>query len=255
MSGSATLVRAIKTRLRTQGISYRELGKLIGVSEPTVKRDLARGNFSLQRLDKICDALGISVTELIQPGDSAASLTELSEQQEQALATDPHALVITYLIVNDWKFDEIVAIFQLTENQLVHVLLKLDKLRIIDFHPQKRIRKLTARNFSWRKDGAVQAYFLRRVIPEFFDARFDAQGDEFRFVGGLLSAASVLRLQASIRRFAAEYEQLAHQDARLPFEQLNSCSAILALRAWEFSEISKLRRDKTARGSKNKRKA
>jgi hypothetical protein len=55
MSGSATLVRAIKTRLKTQGISYRNLGKLIGVSEPTVKRDLARGNFSLQRLDSICD--------------------------------------------------------------------------------------------------------------------------------------------------------------------------------------------------------
>ena len=124
MSGSATLVRAIKTRLKTQGISYRELGKLIGVSEPTVKRDLARGNFSLQRLDRICDALGISVTELIQPADSAC-LTELSEQQEQSLATDPQALVITYLIVNDWKFDEIVSIFQLTENQLVHVLLKL----------------------------------------------------------------------------------------------------------------------------------
>src|ERR1700743_2817106 len=174
MSGSATLVRAIKTRLKTQGISYRELSKLIGVSEPTVKRDLARGNFSLQRLGRVCDALGLLVTELIQPGDSA-SLSELGDQQEQALAADPHALVITYLIVNDWRFDEIVALFQLTENQLIHVLLKLDKLRIIDFHPPKRIRKLTARNFSWRKDGAVQAYFLRRVIPEFFDARFDAQ--------------------------------------------------------------------------------
>jgi transcriptional regulator with XRE-family HTH domain len=253
MSGSATLVRAIKTRLKTLGISYRELSKLIGVSEPTVKRDLASGNFTLQRLDRICDALSISITELVQPGDSA-SLTELSEPQEQALASDAQALIVSYLIVNDWKFDEIVAIFQLTESQLVHVLLKLDKLGIVDFRPPKRIRKLTARNFSWRKDGPVQAYFLKRVIPEFFEARFDAQGDEFRFVGGLLSPSSVLRLQASIRRFAAEYEQLAHQDARLPFEQLSSCSAILALRAWEFSEISKLRRDKTARGSKNKQK-
>jgi transcriptional regulator with XRE-family HTH domain len=253
MSGSATLVKAIKTRLKAQGLSYRELGKLIGVSEPTVKRDLARGNFSLQRLDRICDALGISVAELIQPAEAAA-LTELSEQQEQALAADPQTLVVTYLIVNDWKFDEIVATFQLTDSQLVNVLLKLDKLRIVDFRPPKRIRKLTARNFSWRKDGAVQAYFLRRVIPEFFDARFDAPGDEFRFVGGLLSASSLLRLHASIRRFAAEYEQLAHQDASLPFKELSGCSAILALRSWEYSEISKLRRDKTVRGSKNKQK-
>ncbi|HEY0747290.1 MAG TPA: helix-turn-helix transcriptional regulator [Steroidobacteraceae bacterium] len=249
MSSSATLIRAIKLRLKAQGLSYRALGALIGISEPTVKRDLARGNFSLQRLDKICDALGVSVTDLLQASEGAP-LTELGEQQEQALAADPQALIITYLLVNDWKFDEIVSIFKLTDNQLVSVLLKLDKMRIVDFRPPKRIRKLTARNFSWRKDGAVQAYFLRRVIPEFFDASFDAQGDEFRFVGGLLSASSVLRLQASIRRVAAEYEQLAHQDARLPFAQLNSCSAILASRSWEFSEISKLRRDKAARGSK-----
>jgi len=71
---------------------------------------------------------------------------------------------------------------------------------------------LTSRNFSWRKDGAVQAYFLRRVIPEFFNARFDLQGDEFRFVGGLLSASWMLQLKAAIRRVAAEFELCAHQE-------------------------------------------
>ena len=227
MSGSAVLVKGIKTRLKAQGISYRRLAELIGVSEPTVKRDLARGNFSLQRLDRICDALGVSVTDLVQPAEHAP-MTELSEQQELALVKR--------------EADEIVSAFQLDENQLVSLLLKLDELRIVDFHPPKRMRKLTARNFSWRKDGAVQDYFLRRVIPEFFNARFDSPGDEFRFVGGLLSSSSMLRLQASIRRFAAEYEQLAHQDARLPLEERHGCSAILALRAWEYSEFSKLRR-------------
>ena len=56
----------------------------------------------------------------------------------------------------------------------------------------------------------------------------------------------MLRLQASIRRFADEYEQLAHQDARLPLEERHGWSAILALRFWEYSEFSKLRRDKPA---------
>src|SRR5271156_3023153 len=99
MSGSAILVKGIKSRLRAQGISYRELAKLIGISEPTVKRDLARGNFSLHRLDKICHALGVGVADLVQPAENAP-LTELSEVQEQALATNPRALVVTYLIIN-----------------------------------------------------------------------------------------------------------------------------------------------------------
>lgn len=241
MTGTATLVKGIKTHLKEQGISYRELAQLIGVSEPTIKRDLARGNFSLHRLDRICDALGVSVTDLAHatPG---APMTELSAEQEQALVTDPRALVVTYLIVNDWKFDEIVSTFQLDDNQLVNILLKLDQLGIVDFRPPKRMRKMTALNFSWRKDGAVQEYFLRRVLPEFLDDRFDSQGDEFRFVGGLLSGASILRLQASIRRVAAEYELLSHQDARLPLDERHGCSAILALRSWEYSEFSKLRR-------------
>jgi transcriptional regulator with XRE-family HTH domain len=241
MGSTSVIVRGIKARLKARGVTYRELAARLGVSEPTIKRDLGRGNFSLQRLDGICDVLGVGVADLIAAEDTSA-LTELSEQQEQALATNPRALVVTYLIVNDWKFDDIVSTFQFDANELVSVLLKLDKLRIVDFRPPNRMRKLTARNFSWRKDGAVQEYFLRRVIPEFYNARFDLQGDEFRFVAGTLSRGSMLRLQASIRRVAAEFEQLAHQDGRLPLADRDGCSAILALRSWEFSEFSKLRR-------------
>jgi transcriptional regulator with XRE-family HTH domain len=241
VSGTAVIVRGIKARLKARGMTYRELAVRLGVSEPTVKRDLARGNFSLERLDRICDALGVEVGDLVESEETSA-LTELSEQQEQALVTNPRALVVTYLIVNDWKFDEIVSTFQFDANELVNVLLKLDKLRIVDFRPPNRMRKLTARNFGWRKDGAVQEYFLRRVIPEFFNARFDLPGDEFRFLAGTLSSGSMHRLQASIRRLVAEFEQLAHQDARLPLAERNGCSAILALRSWEYSEFSKLRR-------------
>jgi DNA-binding Xre family transcriptional regulator len=222
-------------------MSYRELAQLIGVSEPTVKRDLSRGKFSLERLDAICEALGVEVTDLLQPASKAA-LTELSEEQEQALVANPKLLLVTYLVVNDWKFSEIVATFRLDENELVSVLLKMDRLRIVDFRPPTRMRKLTARNFSWRKDGPVHAYFIRSVIPEFFNARFDGSGDEFRFMAGTLAPASVLRLQSAIQRVAAEFEQLTHQDIRLPLEQRDSCTVILAIRSWEFSEFSKLRR-------------
>jgi transcriptional regulator with XRE-family HTH domain len=252
MSRSVGLVLGVKTRLRAQGMTYRELAKKLRLSEPTVKRDLARGNFSLQRLDRICEVLGVDIEELLSPGGTALR-TELTEEQEQALVSNPRLLVSTYLLVNDWKFAEIVATFRLDANELISLLLQLDRLRIVDFRPPTRVRKLTARNFSWRKDGPVQAYFLRRVIPEFFNADFETLGDEMRFAGGTLSAASMLRFQASLRRLAAEFEQLAHQDSRLPLEDRDGCSAILAFRRWEFSEFAKLRRVPRMRGSTNVR--
>jgi transcriptional regulator with XRE-family HTH domain len=241
MTGSVGLVQGVKARLRAQGITYRELAQRMRLSEPTIKRDLARGNFSLQRLDRICEVLGVGIEELLSPGGTAL-LTELTEQQEQALVSNPRLLVVTYLIVNDWRFAEIIATFRLDANELIDLLLKLDRLKIVDFRPPTRVRKLTARNFSWRKDGPVQSYFLRRVIPEFFNADFESTGDEMRLVGGMLSAASMLRFQASLRRLATEFEHFAHQDSRLRLEERDGCSAILAFRRWEFSEFAKLRR-------------
>jgi hypothetical protein len=51
--------------------------------------------------------------------------------------------------------------------------------------------------------------------------------DELHFIGGTLSAAS-----------------MARQDCRLPLEVRDGCSALLALRRWEFSEFTRLRRKK-----------
>jgi len=251
MSATSIIVRGIKARLRSQGISYRELAQLVGVSEPTIKRDLSRGKFSLDRLDKICEILGAEVTDLLQPAEDAP-LTELSEQQELALVASPKLLLVTYLVVNDWKFGDIVTTFRIGENELVNILLKMDRLRIVDFRPPTRIRKLTSRNFSWRKDGPVHGFFIRRVLPEFFGTPFDTPGDEFKFMGGTLAPASLLRLQSSIRRVAAEFEQLARQDVRLPLEERNSCTVILAMSSWEFSEFSNLRRTPRRQNEKSR---
>ena len=84
----------------------------------------------------------------------------------------------------------------------------------------------------------MHAYFIQKVIPEFFDSRFEASGDEFRFVGGMLSEASLLQLRASLRHVASEFESLAQQDARLSLDERDGCTAILALRSWEFSEFA-----------------
>ena len=250
MSDSTTLVAGIKLRLRAQGLSYSELVKRLGLSEPTVKRDLSRGKFTLSRLDRICEALGVDIVDLLQPPGNLP-LTELSEAQEQALVANPKLLVVTYLVVNDWKMSEIVGTFHLDHQELSALLAKLDRLRIIDFRPPVRIKKLTGRNFQWRKDGPVHAYFIERVCPEFFNSRFETAGDEFRFVAGMLSEASLLRLRASLRHVAAEFETLAQQDARLPLEERDGATAILALRSWEYSEFAKLRRSPRARRAKS----
>jgi hypothetical protein len=112
------------------------------------------------------------------------------------------------------------------------------------------MRKLTSRNFSWRSDGPVHKFFVTRFVPEYFQSAFGAPDAAFRFVGGTLSPESLARFAASLERLASEFESLARQDARLPLERRNGCSAILAVRAWEFSEFTHLRRRSGSRDSR-----
>src|SRR5215468_11327554 len=74
------------------------------------------------------------------------------------------------LLVNEWKLSEIGTTFAIDENALVRALLRLDALRIIEFRPPKRVKRLTARNFSWRSDGPVHEFFVTRVVPQFLVA-------------------------------------------------------------------------------------
>jgi DNA-binding Xre family transcriptional regulator len=242
MSAASILLVGIKAGLRARKLTYRDLARRIGISEATVKRDLSRGNFSLRRLDQICSAIGLSLNDLMQAPESLELVTRLTEAQEAALVDHPKLLVVTYLLLNDWNFQQIVVAFQMDDNELTGILLRLDRLKIIEYRPPHRVRKLTSRNFAWRTDGPVQKFFVTRFVPEYFQSAFEGDGDAFRFVGGTLSQDSLAQFKASLERLAFEFESLARRDARLPLERRNGCSAILAVRSWEFSEFTRLRR-------------
>lgn len=240
---TAVLVDAIKRRLRAQGITYLALARRLGLSEPTVKRDLARGDFSLKRLDRICDVLGVTLTELAnEPSGAEERVTKLTDSQERALTAEPRLLLITYLLVNRWSLDEITRAIEVTENELIKAVLALDAIGIVRFRPPRGVQLRTARNFSWRKDGPVHGFFLKRVAPDYFASRFDGAGDDFNFVAGSLSAASQTRLKAALNNLTIEFEELARQDARLPVSQRHGCAAILAMRDWRFSEFARYRK-------------
>ena len=240
---TTVIVDAIKRRLKAQGITYLQLARRLRVSEPTVKRDLTRGDFSLKRLDAICEVLGVSVADLANDEPARDSrITRFTDEQERALTADLKLGLLTYLLVNRWTLDDIMAAVELGENDLVRMLLRLDEIGIVNFRPPRGVQLLTARNFTWRKDGPVHEFFLQRVVPEYFRAPFDGAGDEFLFLAGSLSPASRERFKAALNRLSAEFEDLARQDARLPVADRHGCTSLLTLRDWRFSAFEPYRR-------------
>lgn len=59
MARTAALVDRLKRELRGRNITYAAVAKGLGMSEASVKRMFSRKEFTLSRLDAICELAGI----------------------------------------------------------------------------------------------------------------------------------------------------------------------------------------------------
>jgi transcriptional regulator with XRE-family HTH domain len=243
MAQVGLLVHELKRALKAQGMTYAEVARRVGLSESSIKRMLAKHTLSLRRLEQICHAAGLEISDLV---DLLAArreyLTELTPEQEEALLADPKLLLTTYLLINGWPLQAITQNFQIEDDELDRLLVRLHKAKLIELLPLRRFRLLTARNFAWRPNGPVQKFLTEQVHREFLESQFSAEGETFRFVGGMLSRTGLAQMQLSMERLAREFDELARRDAVLPLSERHACGAVLAIRPWEFSVFKGLRR-------------
>lgn len=248
MAQAASLIAELKRYLKARGLSYAGLAAELGLSESTVKRMFSKRAFSLERLEQVCGVLELEISDLVELANAERPyLTELTPAQEEALVNDPKLLLMTYLLINGWQLEQIVAAYAIEPNEAEALLIRLHRAKIIELLPFNRVKLLTARNFTWRKNGPVQRFFTSQVQHEFLDSTFTGAGEHLRFMGGMLSRTGLAQMQQAIERLSNEFDDLARRDASLPLAERHGCSAVFAIRPWEFSLFAKLRRKPSAR--------
>ncbi len=242
MRQTQLVLDAIKKELKRQRITYAMLAEQIDVSEATIKRSLARGPLTLERLEQIAEILRMPLLNLLRLADeSPIAISQLSPEQERELVTDEKLLLVTFLALNEWTFEEIIASFEISEAEVVKRLTTLDRLGMIELLPGNRIKRLVSRNFSWRVHGPVQSFFEAEVKQDFLDNRFAGRLDHLRFLGARLSESSILKMHAAIDRLAEEFNQLAEADAHLPRGEKTAVGGVFATRPWELPTFRRLR--------------
>lgn len=253
MSQADELVETLKSELRQQGITYSDVAYRLGVSESTIKRMFTRGGFTVQRLAEVCAVAGLEIADLgLLARDRLRNVEQLDEEQEKALVDDPKLLLLAFLLLNDWTVDQIVAEYSIDEFEVIRLLARLDRLKIIDFLPGNRTRMRLSRRFAWRRNGPIQRFFERQVQSEFFSSRFD-RPDELRVVlNGMLSDQSIQVLHQRFRRLAEEFETRVKEDRNLAATQRHGTSAVLAIRPWSLSMFEQLRRPERQKSGRSR---
>jgi len=207
-----------------------------------VKRQFAHHGFTLQRLDRICELIGIEISDLvlILNQQASARISGLSLEQEQELVGDLELLLITVCVLNRWTLKQIVQHLAIPELRCIEHLARLDRLKMIELLPKNRVRLRVARNFQWRENGPIQQFFLKRLQSDFFDSRFDQQQERLIVINGMLASSSNAVFQRKLEQLAREFDELANQDAGLPFEQRRGTTVVLAMRRWRYGLFTPL---------------
>ena len=243
---SGHLFDALRMHLRARAMTYADLAKALKVSEPTIKRIFATRNCTLRRLDALCAVLQVDLAELARgmPRESRL-VSQLTRAQEEELMSDPALLCVAACAMHQLRVEEIVRLYRMDEAQCVRLLVRLERLGILELHEHNRIRLRLSRAFAWIPDGPMMR-FVRAQAGQFFDHAFDAPGESMRLVSVRLSREGRVALLKQIEQVLQEYALQHSADARLPLAARQPVSVLLGVRAWEPKAFKSLRRARAA---------
>lgn len=243
MSQTARLIDTVKKCLKARGITYRDVGVRLNLSEASIKRLFSEKNLSLSRLEEICDLLDLHIYDLVKismTGETGPS--RLTIDQEAVLSENPGLLVFFYLLLSGRDPGSIVADYKISREESLQFLLELDKLKLIELHSENRVRLLTQKNIAWRKNGPIEKTYKKQIKDELLNASFDQADEYLRFETGKLSDASRSVMLKKIDRLFKDYYELTEIDKSLPHEKSENTGLIIAFRPWVFSLLDAYKR-------------
>ena len=237
------LIDAIKRMLKAQRMTYAQLAPHLGLSEASVKRMFSQQTMNLARLETICEVLKVGLPELVAHARADTEpMSALSDEQEEELVGDPRLFLALYLALNRWREEEVLRKYTFTKAEWVGLLVRLDRMGIIELQPDNRARLRTARNFRWRENGPVMRLFAKKLIPEFFQRRFEGENEQILLLAGMVSRPTGALLKQRLNELAREFDTLMAHDSNLPVAERVGLSMVLGVRPWGLPDFEKWRR-------------
>ena len=247
MTTTSSLVDILKRELKSRGITYAQVAHKLNLSEASVKRMFSRREFTLKRLDQVCQLTNSDFSDLARILNREETLiSQLTREQEKEIASSLKLFLLAVCVLNHVPAEQIVEIYDVSMPECVQLLVKLDRIGFIRLLPGNRIKLLVSRDFAWLPDGPIQRFFKQHGLGDYVRSAFDHPDEYFVAVNGMLSAGSRATIVGRLKRVVKEFSELHNDDVRLPPSQRVNMTMLVAIRHWELRAFTELRRKKPA---------
>ena len=243
MAQRKEIIDMLKRSLKQKGLTYADIARQLQLSEISVKRNFSQKNFTLDRLESICNMVNVDFSDLVQMADDEKEkISALTLEQEQELLADLKFLLVAICVQNAWEMEEIIQNYDVTESQCIAYLIRLERHGLIRLLPNNRFRRMLAHDFRWQPQGPLETFLETTVQNEFMNSHFTDSGETRIYMTGMLSRHSLDVLNKKLEALAREFALLQQDDSRLPAESRYNSGMMLAIRPWELPVFEALLR-------------
>jgi transcriptional regulator with XRE-family HTH domain len=153
------ITQSLKLVLKKQGITYRQIGAAIGMSESGVKKLLTARDGSFERLAEICRYAGTSLTDLLTSKDQVMVDVSFTPRQQGFLIKNAEALRVYWRLV--YERLPLAELEKQKGRNLFGILRQLDLHGLVRLMQGGQVRLPTLKAIRWVGDGPLIEHLYR----------------------------------------------------------------------------------------------
>ena len=168
-------LQIIKNKSKSLGLTQAHLAKKMGVSLPTIKRWYGGGTITLESLKLLANEAGLTLTEIFSSiEESTAPSFRYTDEQENFFSSNPDYLAFFDNLLRGYSPSQVQKKFQIADKKVTSYLSKLDKLKLIEWLPQDKVRLLVQGEPVWKVGGALGTKLRADIFQSFMGAEVKA---------------------------------------------------------------------------------
>jgi DNA-binding Xre family transcriptional regulator len=221
---SIEIIDALKVAMKSRAITYKQVADKVGVSEKTIKRLFRDKDCSISRLNEICNAIGLSVYDLL---DFAKRHTEprakLSSDQEAFLQQHRLHFYFLFFLTVGYTPEQIQSKYNLSDISIFKYLRDLDRLSFLELGENNSYRLLIEGKILMQLHGPLHE-IIKDMHKTFLTHMLDGNNNRasgfdssFRY----MTHENMHEMVRELEGITQKYRKIAHQDeAVMSREQL-----------------------------------
>ncbi len=179
MKISHDLMRFLKNRAKSQGITQVMIANQFNISLPTVKRWYQGKGLSLEQASQLSEFLGISLGEALVSIKNTTQTFQYTANQEKYFAKHPEYLAFFDNLLRGHSVKKISTRFSLNELKVSKYLLQLENLGLLELHIGNKVKLLVSGEPVWRKNGDLVKKFKNKILTDFSNSPAQIKLDKF----------------------------------------------------------------------------